>query len=136
MVSFIGGMENFKSRLAYDPEHWSPGWGVMANWQIGCGRGTSTIGAATAQNVKTIYGKSVTDTNPGVFTFFTSGQLDPSYGIRIGDFRGIIGIGYEWNVLELITTSSSSSADSTHLDAVAYPNFLYQGVIGRFFAAF
>ena len=27
--SFIGGMENFKSRLAYDPDNWSPGWGIM-----------------------------------------------------------------------------------------------------------
>jgi len=134
--SLLAGMENFKSRLAYDPEHWSPGWGVMANWQIGLGLGTAKIGAATAQNVLTIYKKPVSDTSPGVFTFYTVGQLGPSYGIRVGDFRAIVGIGYEWNVLMLITTGNTDSTSTSQLDAVAYPNFLYQGVIGRFFAAF
>lgn len=136
--TILSGFDVFKDQILLANEKPSSGFGVMGSFLVGIGFGTSQISQATAQNVQTIYGKTLSTTTPGVFTVHLSGQLGPKYTFIWGNFVGVIGVGYDINVLDLIAASSGdgSSTPANQLDPVAYPNFLYQGWILRSVATF
>lgn len=128
--SIIFGMDLLKRDLLQKPDEWPSGFGVMFTFLTGLGWGSSKIGHKAVRAVSSIFGKEVTEKEPGVMTVHLATQVGPKYGFTIGGLKGILGIGYDWNILMLLQMARNAES-STEVMPVAYPNFIYRGLIFR-----
>ncbi len=134
ITSFIFGMDYFKHDFLH-PENITPGLGALFNFFGGFGFGTSKIGKVAEDAVKSEFNKTITENEPGIFAIHTSGQLGVKYVFEKKGVTGIVGAGYDWNLLMLLGTPKEAIT-SNEVQPVAYPNFVYQGPILRLHALF
>lgn len=129
ITSLIFGMD-YSRRDFLNANKWTPGWGVMFSFHMGVGLGSSKIGDKAVRAAKSIYGTKMTDSSPGVFTIHSNGQLGPKYNFAFFGLKGMLGIGYDWNLLMLLGTARPARF-SNEVQPVPYPNFVYHGPIVR-----
>jgi hypothetical protein len=111
------------------------GWGIMFRFEGGVGFGSSQIGNGAAAAAQSVYNETMVSQTPPVFAVTVTGQLGPKYTFSVGDFKGIVGVGYDYNMLVLVNMGTKAYT-SDQAQAVAYPSFIYQGWIARLYGTF